>query len=137
MAAPTAAELLELYDELNFPSPTKFRSALLRAGYKVRLRDVDDFVKSQTAPQLFKKHPLYTGKTIATRSNERWFVDLIDYTNSPDGQFQYVLLAIDVFSRHVFARPLRDKKTGVVHESVQTTRGELRAAERSQRRRGI
>ena len=137
MAAPTAAELLELYDELNFPSPTKFRSALLRAGYKVRLRDVEDFVKSQTAPQLFKKHPLYTGKTIATRSNERWFVDLIDYTNSPDGQFQYVLLAIDVFSRHVFARPLRDKKTSVVHERFQTTRGELRAAERSQRRRGI
>ena len=110
MAAPTAAELLELYDELNFPSPVKFRAALLRQGYKVRLKDVEEFVKSQTPTQLFKKHPLYAGKTIATRSNERWFVDLIDYTNNPAGKFNYVLLAIDAFSRHAFARPLRDKK---------------------------
>ena len=72
-------------------------------------------MNSQTPTQRFKKHPLYTGKTIATRSNARWFVDLIDYTNSPDGKFNYVLLAIDVFSKHAFVRPLQDK-TGVVHE---------------------
>ena len=118
MAAPTAAELLELYDSLNFPSPVKFRAALLRQGYKVRLKDVEEFVKSQTPTRLFKKHPLYAGKTIATRSNERWFVDLIDYTNNPAGKFNYVLLAIDAFSRHAFARPLRDKKTSVVHECL-------------------
>ena len=48
MAAPSADEILELYDELNFPSAAKLRAALLRKGYRVRMKDVEEFVKSQT-----------------------------------------------------------------------------------------
>ena len=36
----TATDVLELFDELNLPSPTKFRAALLRQGHRVRLKDV-------------------------------------------------------------------------------------------------
>ena len=63
MAAPTAEELLDLYEELNYPSATKFRAALLKHGYKVRLADVDKFVQSETPTQLFKKASLMSGGT--------------------------------------------------------------------------
>ena len=33
-------------------------------------------------------------------------VDLIVYTQQPAGRFQYIMLAIDVFSRHVWGKPM-------------------------------
>ena len=39
---------MEIFEELNYPSATKLRAALLKKGYKARLKDVEDFVKSQT-----------------------------------------------------------------------------------------
>ena len=33
-------------------------------------------------------------------------VDIIDYTNQPSGSFKYVMLAMDVFSRHVWAKAM-------------------------------
>ena len=33
-------------------------------------------------------------------------VDLIVYTQQPAGRFNYVMLAIDVFSRHVWGKPM-------------------------------
>ena len=97
MTTPTSEELLELYTELNYPSAVKFRAGILRAGYKVRLADVQKFVDSQTPKQLFQKKPLHRGNVIASRANERWMLDLIDYTAMPDGAFKYVLMGIDVF----------------------------------------
>ena len=96
MTTPTSEELLELYTELNYPSAVKFRAGILRAGYKVRLADVQKFVDSQTPKQLFQKKPLHKGNVIASRANERWMLDLIDYTTMPDGAFKYVLMGIDV-----------------------------------------
>ena len=55
MAAPSADEILELYDELNFPSAPKLRAALLKKGYRARMKDVEAFVKAQTPTQLFAK----------------------------------------------------------------------------------
>ena len=55
LAAPSADQILELYDELNFPSAAKLRAALLKKGYRARMRDVESFVKAQTPTQLFAK----------------------------------------------------------------------------------
>ena len=82
MAAPSADEILELYDELNFPSAAKLRAALLKKGYRVRMKDVEEFVKSQTPTQLFAKGPRYRGHIISSRVNERWALDFIDFRPS-------------------------------------------------------
>ena len=86
MATPTADEILELYDELNFPSAPKLRAALLKKGYRARLKDVEAFVKAQTPTQLFAKGPRYRGHIISSRVNERWAMDFIDFTAEPDGE---------------------------------------------------
>ena len=85
---------------------------MLKRGFKATLKTLDKFVDSQTPGQLFKKHPLFKGKSVASRAGERIMADLIDYTQQPAGRFQYVMLAIDVFSRHVWGKPMATK-TGV------------------------
>ena len=54
--------MLELLEDLNDPSATKLRAALLRKGFRARLKDVEEFVKSQTPTQLFAKAPKYMGQ---------------------------------------------------------------------------
>ena len=110
MATPTADEVLELYDELNFPSAPKLRAALLKKGYRARLKDVEAFVKAQTPTQLFAKGPKYRGHIISSRVNERWAMDFIDFVAEPDGDLKYILLVQDIHSRKLWARALAEKK---------------------------
>ena len=79
MATPTPEEILEIFEDLNFPSATKLRAALLKKGFKARIKDVEQFVKSQTPTQLFAKAQKYRGKIIASRPNDRWVLDFIDF----------------------------------------------------------
>ena len=72
MVAPSSDEILELYDELNFPPAPRLRAALLKKGYRARLKDVDAFVKAQTPAQLFAKGPRYRGNMCSSRLNQRW-----------------------------------------------------------------
>ncbi len=55
MASPTSEEILEIFEELKYPSATKLRAALIKRGYKARLKDVDEFVKSQAPYTTFCK----------------------------------------------------------------------------------
>ena len=61
MASPTPEEILEISEELNYPSATKLRAALIKRCYIARVKD-EEFVKSQTPTQLFAKAPTYRGK---------------------------------------------------------------------------
>ena len=109
MVTATAEDILGIFEELNFPSATKLRAALIKRGFKARLKDVEEFVKSQTPTQLFAKAPKYRGKIIASRPNERWVVDFIDFTAEPSGSYKYILLVQDIFSRKLWAQALEDK----------------------------
>ena len=97
MTAPTAEEILTIFEDLNYPSATKLRAALLKKGYKARLKDVEEFVKSQTPTQLFAKAPKYRGKIIASRPHDRWVMDFIDFSAEPSGQFKYIFIVQDIF----------------------------------------
>ena len=118
MAAPTSEEILELFEDLNYPSAAQLRAALIKQGYKARLRDVEAFVKSQTPGQLFAKAPKHRGKIIASRPNERWVVDFIDYTAEPSGKFKYILLVQDIFSRKLWATAEEEKVTSAATERL-------------------
>ena len=125
MAAPTEEELQDIFEELNYPSATKLRAAVLKRGFKATLKSLEKFVDSQTPGQLFKKHPLFKGKSIATRPNERIMVDLIDYTQQPAGRFKYIMLAIDVFSRHVWGKAMASKTGAAIAETFKTLAADI------------
>ena len=97
MAAPTAEEILELYEDLNFPSTTNLRAALLQKGYKARIKDVEAFIKRQTPTQLFAKAPKYRCKVIAIIPNERWVVDFIDISAEPSGEYKCIMVVQYMF----------------------------------------
>ena len=109
---------MELFEELNYPSATKLRAGLLKKGYKARLKDVEEFVKSQTPTQLFAKAPKYRGKIIASRPNDRWVMDFIDFSAEPSGEFKYIFLVQDIFSRKLWATAFTDKSMSTVVEDL-------------------
>ena len=118
MASPTPEEILEIFEDLNYPSASKLRAAPIKKGFKARLRDVEAFVKSQTPTQLFAKTPKYRGKIIASRPNERWVVDFIDYSAEPSGDYEYILLVQDIFSRKLWATAEKEKVMNVAMERL-------------------
>ena len=99
MATPTPEDILDIFEVLNYPSVSKLRSGLIKRGFRARLKDAESFVNSQVPAQLFAKAPKYRGKIIASRPNERWVVDFIDRVAEPSGDFKYILLVQDIFSR--------------------------------------
>ena len=108
-SSPTSDEILEIFEELNYPSANKLRAALIKRGYKARLKDVEAFVKSQTPTQLFAKAPKYQGKIVATRPNERWVIDFIDFTAEPSQDYKYIFLIQDIYSRKLWAQATIEK----------------------------
>jgi hypothetical protein len=108
----------------------------VEGGYdKFKLKEVNAFVKKQPANQIFTEfHRRRRAKTraagpkiipqrgegsfVAFGIDDRWMADLADLTAQPsipeddadvEHPYQYILVVLDVFSRKLFARPLRTK----------------------------
>jgi hypothetical protein len=115
----TANELQQLWDDLNAPSATAFRRALARRGIKARAKDVEEFVRSKSERQVIAPGPKYKGHIVAHDIDHRWVADIISFVSRPvavsasrasgsaERAIAYVLLLQDVFSRQLWARPLR------------------------------
>ena len=106
-----------LSKELGYPAASKLYDAALRAGYNVSPKQVQTFVAAQNVRQVFHKLPRSEGKITAPTIDDTWVADLVDYTARPsesesssgEGQFQYIFIVQDVFSRRLMAEPTRDK----------------------------
>ena len=119
-AAPSD-QVRELWEELNFTSAAKLKTALKQRGIPYNAKDVDNMVKRSEARQLLpKKHP-YKGKIWSTSPNDRWQADLIDYTARPsskgDTKYTHILAVMDIFTRRLFTRPLTGTKPKEVVEA--------------------
>ena len=78
MVTATAEDILGIFEELNFPSATKLRAALIKRGFKARLKDVEEIVKSQTPTQMFAKAPKYETRSVQVdQTSGGWSISLI------------------------------------------------------------
>ena len=106
-----AAQLAQIYEELNYPSASVFHKALKRRGIPARLRDVEDFVSSRSERQVLANPPKYQGHIVADYENHRWAADLISFVSRPvkdkEGLYTHVLLVQDIFSRYLYGRALQ------------------------------
>jgi hypothetical protein len=124
-------ELQALSKELGYPSAAKLYKAARRQGLDVKLKDVEAIVKTQATRQVLHKKPAFVGKIAATEINDRWAADLIDYTAKPsvakiatpvatkEPPYQYIFIVQDIFSRKVFAEPLRTKTPQACKEAME------------------
>jgi hypothetical protein len=118
-----AEELAQLYESLNFPSASVFYKALRRRGIAVQQADVVEFVKSRSERQVSAQPPKYDGNIVAFYINHRWVADLMAFTSRPakgaDGTYTHVLLVQDIFSRYLWAKPLKSvTETAPAFESI-------------------
>ena len=107
-------QLPALNKELGYPAANKLYAAAQRAGIRVTIKQVQEFVSKQNVRQVFHKLPPSNGRIVASDINDSWVADLIDYTSRPsegsgETPFQYILIVQDVFSRRIMAIPIRDK----------------------------
>ena len=107
----SSEELTQLYETLNFPSANVFYKALRKRGVQVTQALVEEFVSSRSERQVIAPPPKYEGNIVAFNVNHRWATDLLAFTSSPakgeDGTYTHVLLVQDIFSRFLWARPLK------------------------------
>ena len=102
--------LAALSTELGQLGANKLYLAAQRKGLDISKKAVDDFVRSQGTRQVFRERSKATGKIVATRINDRWAADLIDYASRSTAKGpQYILIVQDIFSRKVWGKALSDK----------------------------
>jgi len=119
-------QLQELAKELGYPGVEKLWRAVERRKLPLTRKQVASFVQSQGQRQVFAPRPKYDGKIVATRINDRWAADLIDYTAKPSEDkdssrdpYQYILIVQDVFSRKIWAVAMRVKTTETVQQAFE------------------
>ena len=115
---------------LNYPGANKLYSHLRAQGHNIKYREVQEYTERQPARQVFVqqrriRHPrvknappkppnMNEGKFTAPTIKSRWMADLADLTAQPsisgeaeDRPFQYILVVLNVFSKELYAKPLR------------------------------
>ena len=105
--------LQRIWEDAGRPGAEKFRIAALLEGVRITSSEARDSVKQQSTQQVFKPPPRSTGKvTTATEENQRFQLDLVDNTKfvrSNNRNYRFVLVAIDMFNRKLYAEPQENK----------------------------
>ena len=114
MDAATKESLKKLWEDNAYPSTTPLYKLAQRRGLSVRVKDVDDWLKDRASTSLLqqRKEPYAVAGTFdnATKPLERVYLDLWDRSThtSPDG-FNYLMIALDSFTRKAWAQPMKSK----------------------------
>ena len=107
----------------SFGGPTRLYEAARRQGYEVSLDHVNEYLQRSLPYTLNKqaRRKFPRNRTTAFYIDEVWQMDLIEMPNiseSNDGA-RYILVAIDVFSKYAFAKPMPNKSGPVVMQTFQ------------------
>jgi len=104
----------ELYKQFNYPSFDKFKKILKLNNVIASNKEILDFIKTQTINELHK--PTQKIKEnykfiIAFEPYEMLQIDLLDYSkySRTNKGYKFILIAVDVFSRYAFAKPIKNK----------------------------
>ncbi len=113
----TDAQLRKIWVETGRAGVSKLYAATQREGLGVKRAAVDAFVKAQETRQVFAPAPKSNGKVTSSSIDSTWQVDLIDFKQldaaKNDGH-RVILVVADVFSRYVWATPLKEKTQATV-----------------------
>ena len=66
-----ADQLLEIYDELNYPGSKAFLKELRKRGIPAREKDVKDFIQAQPEQQILAAGPTYKGAIHSARLDDK------------------------------------------------------------------
>ena len=101
--------IAKLYADLGYPGATKFQSALRKEGINLPLNGIKELVKNLGSRQIFRPPPRYEGNVTARRVDDKWVADLLSFESRPVDGFRTVLLVQDIFTRWLWAVPMKSK----------------------------
>lgn len=110
-------KLKELYEEYGYPGQSRLYKIAKDNKLKVTQKQVKEFLKKQSVQQqhtqIKKKKK---GHIVALSPNNIFQADLLDYTKYSRNNegYKWILIAMDVFTRKAYARPLKNKKPSSV-----------------------
>lgn len=98
-----------------FGGPSKVQQILKKdGGYDVTYEQVRNWLQNQDAYSLHKpvRYKFKRNRVISQGIDYLWDMDLADVTNITDHNngIKFLLILIDVFSKHLWVEPLKDKK---------------------------
>ncbi len=106
----------------SFSGPYILYKTLQKEGKKVSLSEIKKFLRTQDTYTLHRsvRRPYRRNHVVVYGIDDQWDMDLIDMIpNAKTNQgVQYILAAIDIFSRYVFLQPLKSKKALEVIEAM-------------------
>lgn len=114
----------EYYLKYNFPASAKLYKLLKEDGHDIQLKEVRGFLANQKEHEQLKIKQVkkkQSGHITAFTYKQNAQMDIFDISkySKSNKNYKYLLVLIDVFSRKVFARPLKNKNINdVLHELV-------------------
>ena len=107
-------EIQSLYDNNNYPARAKLIKLLKEAKISYSKELLDKLYSEHTVAQVFKKtkkKSVNLRYITALRQWENLQVDIIVYEKfkTTNRNFEYILIAVDVFSRYMMCQPLKSK----------------------------
>ena len=97
----------KVFDELNQPSLRQLKVVLQKRGIRHTHNEIEKVVNNSGARQLYAPRVEYPGKIASTAPDTRWAADTVHMVSQPDGEFKYILVAQDIFTRELFAKALK------------------------------
>ncbi len=117
-----AAQLAQLSSDLGHPGIQPLWLAVKKKGLTITKKEVETYVKAKGSKQIFQAVQPARGKTVAESLDSRWMMDLIVFVNQPvvvaGKTLRYILVAINVFDRYLYALPLESKEPGEVKTAL-------------------
>ena len=105
-----ADELHRISTELGHLGTEALWIAVRRRKLAVSKRQVTEYVRHKSEKQVLGAPQRAVGKSIS-EDDSRWMMDLIDVSPEaiPAGYWKFFLVAVNVFDRYMYARPLSGK----------------------------
>lgn len=115
----------EYYEKYNFPSIEKLFKILKDDGFNIKKNEIKEYLSQQTEQEQLKiKKPKKKkqGHIIALTYKENAQMDIYDMSKykSTNKNYKYILVLIDVFTRKVWAYPLKKKNSNDVLQGLLT-----------------
>ena len=106
---PPAYRIRGVFEELNFPSRDKLKTALRKRGIRFTDDEIDAVVDKSGARQIYAPRSVYPGKVASHAPDTRWGADIANLTSNPSSSgHKYILVVADYFTRQTWATPLMD-----------------------------
>ncbi len=117
-----AAQLAQLSSDLGHPGVQPLWLAVKKKGLPLTKNEVETYVKQKGSKQIFQAVQPAKGKTVSESLDARWMMDLIVFVNQPvvvrGKTLRYILVAINVFDRYLYASPLESKEPTEVKDAL-------------------